>query len=102
MDATRIAPVDAMAVHGDGASAGHIGFDAYAARTDALAWIVEDHNLNQALDSALKFANGLQIIHSTATHKQISASTIVPIISAPSSRTSAAKNRTTVSLVSGF
>jgi ubiquinone biosynthesis UbiH/UbiF/VisC/COQ6 family hydroxylase len=67
MDATRIAPVDAMAVHGDGASAGHIGFDAYAARTDALAWIVEDYNLNQALDSALRFANGLQIIHSTAT-----------------------------------
>ena len=67
MDATRIAPVDAMAVHGDGASAGHIGFDAYAARTDALAWIVEDQNLNQALDSALKFANGLQIINSTAT-----------------------------------
>jgi 2-polyprenylphenol 6-hydroxylase len=66
MDATRIAPVDAMAVHGDGASAGHIGFDAYAARTDALAWIVEDQNLNQALNSALKFANGLQIINSTA------------------------------------
>jgi ubiquinone biosynthesis UbiH/UbiF/VisC/COQ6 family hydroxylase len=67
MDATRIAPVDAMAVHGDGASAGHIGFNAYAARTDALAWIVEDQNLNQALDSALKFANGLHIIQGTAT-----------------------------------
>jgi ubiquinone biosynthesis UbiH/UbiF/VisC/COQ6 family hydroxylase len=67
MDATRIAPVDAMAVHGDGASAGHIGFNAYAARTDALAWIVEDQNLNQALDSALKFANGVRIIQSTAT-----------------------------------
>lgn len=67
MDATRIAPVDAMAVHGDGASAGHIGFDAYAARTDALAWIVEDRNLNQALDTALKFANGLHITVGTAT-----------------------------------
>jgi 2-octaprenylphenol hydroxylase len=67
MDATRIAPVDAMAVHGDGASAGHIGFDAYAARTDALAWIVEDQNLNQALDNALKFANGVRIMASTAT-----------------------------------
>ena len=67
MDASRIAPVDAMAVHGDGASAGHIGFDAYAARTDALAWIVEDHNLNQALDTALKFANGLRITVGTAT-----------------------------------
>ncbi len=68
MDATRIAPVDAMAVHGDGASAGHIGFNAYAARTDALAWIVEDQNLSQVLDSALKFANGVRIIQSTAMH----------------------------------
>jgi ubiquinone biosynthesis UbiH/UbiF/VisC/COQ6 family hydroxylase len=70
MDASRIAPVDAMAVHGDGASAGHIGFDAYGARTDALAWIVEDHNLNQALDTALKFANGLHITMGTATQLQ--------------------------------
>ena len=66
MDATRIAAVDAIAVQGDGTSAGHIGFDAYGARTDALAWIVEDNNLNQALDNAIKFANGLQIINSTA------------------------------------
>ena len=70
MDASRIAPVDAMAVHGDGASAGHIGFDAYGARTDALAWIVEDNNLNQALDTALKFANGLHITMGTATQLQ--------------------------------
>ncbi len=66
LDSTRIAAVDGMAVHGDGPSAGHLGFDAYAARTDALAWIVEDQNLNQALDNAMKFANGLQIIQSTA------------------------------------
>jgi ubiquinone biosynthesis UbiH/UbiF/VisC/COQ6 family hydroxylase len=66
LDSTRIAAVDAIAVHGDGPSAGHIGFDAYAARTNSLAWIVEDQNLNQALDNAIKFANGLQIIQSTA------------------------------------
>jgi ubiquinone biosynthesis UbiH/UbiF/VisC/COQ6 family hydroxylase len=66
LDSTRIAAVDGMVVHGDGPSAGHLGFDAYAARTDALAWIVEDQNLNQALDNAIKFANGLQIIQSTA------------------------------------
>ena len=59
MDATRIAPVDAMAVHGDDAASGHLGFDAYGAHVGALAWIVEDGNLNQALDSALRFADGV-------------------------------------------
>jgi ubiquinone biosynthesis UbiH/UbiF/VisC/COQ6 family hydroxylase len=72
MDKTRIAAVDAMEVHGDGDSAGHIGFDAYASRTDALAWIVEDQNLNRALDDALKFANGVQIIHGHAVRLQAS------------------------------
>lgn len=66
LDLTRIAAVDGMDVHGDGPSAGHIGFDAYAARTDSLAWIIEDQNLNQALDNAIKFANGMQIVQSTA------------------------------------
>lgn len=70
LDATRVAAVDAIAVHGDGDSAGHIGFDAYASRTDALAWIVEDQNLNHALDDALKFANGVRIIHGHAAQLQ--------------------------------
>jgi 2-octaprenylphenol hydroxylase len=57
LDASRVAPVDAMQVHGDGEQgAGQLGFDAYGARVGALAWIVEDRNLNQALDAALKFA----------------------------------------------
>lgn len=59
MDASRIAPVDAMAVQGDDAARGQLGFDAYGARVGALAWIVEDANLNWALDSALRFANGV-------------------------------------------
>ena len=68
MDAARIAPVDAMAIHGDGApSAGRLGFDAYGARVNTLAWIVEDQNLNLALDSALRFASGLKILQDTAT-----------------------------------
>ena len=66
MDAGRIAPVDAMAVHGDGGAAGHLGFDAYGARVHALAWIVEDQNLNRALDSALRFASGLRIVQGSA------------------------------------
>ena len=60
MDASRIAPVDAMAVQGDDEVPGQLGFDAYGARVGALAWIVEDRNLNQTLDSALRFATGVK------------------------------------------
>jgi ubiquinone biosynthesis UbiH/UbiF/VisC/COQ6 family hydroxylase len=72
MDAARIAPVDAMAIHGDDAGlGGHVGFDAFGARVGALAWIVEDSNLNQALDSALRFAPGVKRIASSASRLQI-------------------------------
>jgi ubiquinone biosynthesis UbiH/UbiF/VisC/COQ6 family hydroxylase len=67
MDTSRIAAVDAMAVHGDASDGpGHLGFDAYGARVDALAWIVEDRNLNEALDTALRFASGLRTINAAA------------------------------------
>lgn len=62
LDADRIAPVDAMHVSGDGAHAGQLAFDAYGARVNALAWIVEDRNLNQALDAALKFASNVRMV----------------------------------------
>jgi ubiquinone biosynthesis UbiH/UbiF/VisC/COQ6 family hydroxylase len=68
LDASRIAPVEAMDVRGDDEQrAGKLVFDAYSARTDALAWIVEDSNLNLALDSALKFAPNVRIISGRAT-----------------------------------
>lgn len=73
MDATRIAPIDAMVVYGDGNSAGRLVFDAYGARTDALAWIVEDQNLNAALDAALRFAPGLQVVEGRAQALQTGA-----------------------------
>ncbi|MGE5650410.1 MAG: UbiH/UbiF family hydroxylase [Bacillota bacterium] len=62
LDATRVAPVDAMDIKGDGAQAGQLGFDAYGARTGALAWIVEDRNLNAAMDAALKFAPNMRVV----------------------------------------
>lgn len=65
LDATRVAAVDSMAVHGD--AAGELAFDAYGARVGALAWIVEDRNLNQALDAALKFSSNVRIVHGRAT-----------------------------------
>lgn len=66
MDQTRIAPVDAMVVNGD-ADASQIAFDAYSARTDALAWIVEDKNINAGLDAAVRFANNIQMVNGRAT-----------------------------------
>jgi ubiquinone biosynthesis UbiH/UbiF/VisC/COQ6 family hydroxylase len=67
MDATRVAPVDAMVVQGDGeAHAGKLTFDAYGARVKELSWIVEDANLSRALDAALKFAPNLQIVAGSA------------------------------------
>ncbi|TFW23867.1 UbiH/UbiF family hydroxylase [Duganella callida] len=59
LDHGRVAPVDAMIVHGDGPHAGGLAFDAYGARAGTLAWILEDRNLNQALDAALRFAQNV-------------------------------------------
>jgi ubiquinone biosynthesis UbiH/UbiF/VisC/COQ6 family hydroxylase len=66
LDAARVAPVDTMVVNGDGAQAGGLAFDAFGAHVGALAWIVEDRNLNQALDAALKFAPKVQIVSGRA------------------------------------
>ncbi|MBA5690440.1 FAD-dependent monooxygenase [Rugamonas apoptosis] len=66
LDAARVAPVDAMLVNGDGDHAGALGFDAYGAHTGTLAWIVEDRNLNQALDAALRFAQNVTMVHGHA------------------------------------
>ena len=66
LDASRIAPVDSMVVNGDGAQPGDLAFDAFGAHVGALAWIVEDRNLNQALDAALKFAPGVQQVSARA------------------------------------
>jgi ubiquinone biosynthesis UbiH/UbiF/VisC/COQ6 family hydroxylase len=62
LDMTRVAPVDAMDVKGDGETGGHLGFDAFGAHTGTLAWIVEDSNLNAALDAALRFAQNVDIV----------------------------------------
>lgn len=63
MDAGRIARVEGMKINGDsGKHTGALAFDAYGAHADALAWIVEDRNLNIALDAALKFAHNVRIV----------------------------------------
>ena len=66
LDIARVAPVEAMLVKGDGAAPGAVGFDAYGAHVGALAWIVEDRNLNRALDAALTFAQNVHLLHGSA------------------------------------
>jgi len=61
LDHARVAPVDAMIVHGDGPHAGGLAFDAYGAHANTLTWILEDRNLNQALDAALRFAQNVKV-----------------------------------------
>ncbi|MRX10774.1 oxygenase [Pseudoduganella sp. FT25W] len=67
LDHARVAPVDAMIIHGDGPHAGGLAFDAYGAHTNTLTWILEDRNLNQALDAALRFAQNVKLVTGRAT-----------------------------------
>jgi 2-octaprenylphenol hydroxylase len=67
LDMARVAPVDAMDVQGDGENGGHLGFDAFGAHTGTLAWIVEDSNLNTALDAALRFAQNVKVVSGRAS-----------------------------------
>ncbi len=67
LDASRVAPVESMVVNGDGKQPGDVEFDAFGAHVGALAWIVEDRNLNQALDAALRFAPNVNIVSGRAT-----------------------------------
>jgi len=62
LDAGRVQAVESMVINGDGKQPGDLAFDAFGAHVGALAWIVEDRNLNQALDAALKFAANVTII----------------------------------------
>lgn len=66
LDQARVQAVDAMAVNGDGEKSGDVEFDAFGAHVGALAWIVEDRNLCQALDAALKFAPNVTIVSGDA------------------------------------
>ena len=62
LDAARVCPVESMVINGDGQKPGDLAFDAFGAHVGALAWIVEDRNLNQALDAALRFAPHIEIV----------------------------------------
>ncbi len=66
LDLARVQPVDAMDIKGDGQQGGNLGFDAFGAHVGTLAWIVEDSNLNGALDAALKFAANVQMVSGCA------------------------------------
>lgn len=66
-DQSRIAPVDGMSVcGGPDATHGQITFDAYSAHVNALAWILEDKNINAGLDAALRFAQNIEMVEGKA------------------------------------
>ena len=72
LDLARVAEVDAMHVVDSSARAGGtLDFDAYGAHIEELAWIVEDRNLNHALDTALKFARNVQQVIGQAKSMQV-------------------------------
>ena len=73
LDSARIACVDGMLVNGDGARAGQLVFDSYGAHRSALAWIVEDSHLNQALDTALRFSPNVQRVSAVGNCLDLSA-----------------------------
>lgn len=69
LEAERVAPVEAMRVFGDATEQlkpASLGFDAYGARAEALAWIVENRNLDQALQAALRFAPNVRQVKGRA------------------------------------
>ena len=61
LDLERVAPVEAMHVMDE--TGARLELDAYAANQQELAWIIEDQNLNQALDAALRFTPNVEIVN---------------------------------------
>ena len=77
MDLSRVEPVLGMDVYGSAAQSGQLNFSAYQACQQELAFIVEDGNLNFALDTALRFANNCQRWQTSATAMQVQADGVV-------------------------
>ncbi len=77
LDASRIAPVDAMHIKGcenqnqSSFYNGTLTFDSYSAHVQTLAWIVEDKNINHALDAALKFCPNIHKVYGHTTRLKI-------------------------------
>jgi len=65
LDLQRVAPIESMKildadlVNANGAT---LSLNAYAAHQNELAWIVEDQNINQALDAALRFSPNVTMV----------------------------------------
>ncbi|SFI06901.1 Ubiquinone biosynthesis hydroxylase, UbiH/UbiF/VisC/COQ6 family [Collimonas sp. OK307] len=74
LDPARVSAVEGMEIKGGtDSAAGTLTFDAYSAHVDALAWIVEDGNLNQALDAALKFSSNVRVLGGRVKAMQVDA-----------------------------
>jgi len=60
LNADRIAPVESMHVRDD--TGAELILDAYAANQQEVAWIIEDQNINHALDTVLRFTPNVQVV----------------------------------------
>ncbi len=67
LDASRLAPVFAMDVHGDREGRSAIRFDAYEAATERLATIVEHRELARVLGAAAGYFPGIERIDGAAS-----------------------------------
>lgn len=74
LDASRMAPVYDMRVHaGAGATAPQLHLDAYRGQVPALAWIIENRNLQGTLDAALRYSP-VQLLDERVSGLEITAS----------------------------
>lgn len=62
LDLSRITAVEGMNIYSGTKDFGRVTFSAYDSCVDALAWIVEDNKLNQALDTVLKFTSNINML----------------------------------------
>jgi 2-polyprenylphenol 6-hydroxylase len=80
LDLHRVAAIESMKV-ADTDHPTHINgsltLDAYTAYQNELAWIVEDQNLNQALDSALRFTPNITMVPGKAVTMSADFSTLI-------------------------
>ncbi|MCD6027448.1 MAG: oxygenase, partial [Solimicrobium sp.] len=70
LELQRITPIESMnvtEVDSQNDFGAVLSLDAYLAHRQELAWVVEDQNLNQALESAIRFAPNITRIAGTAT-----------------------------------
>ncbi len=77
LDASRLAPVFDMRVHGDAASGAALHFGAYETATERLATIVEHRELARVLETAASYLPGIERVEGMAAGFTVEADHVV-------------------------